>query len=118
LKTLEEPPEHVKFLLATTDPQKLPATVLSRCLQFNLKNMVPQQIIDHLRHVLAEESVSFDDESLALLARGAEGSMRDALSLTDQAIARYPDMEAFLQQGMFENESREHTLEKMHGVLA
>ena len=87
LKTLEEPPEHVKFLLATTDPQKLPATVLSRCLQFNLKNMVPQQIIDHLRHVLAEESVSFDDESLALLARGAEGSMRDALSLTDQAIA-------------------------------
>ena len=87
LKTLEEPPEHVKFLLATTDPQKLPATVLSRCLQFNLKNMVPQQIIDHLRHVLAEESVSFDDESLALLARCAEGSMRDALSLTDQAIA-------------------------------
>lgn len=87
LKTLEEPPDHVKFLLATTDPQKLPATVLSRCLQFNLKNMVPQQIIDHLRHVLAEESVSFDDESLALLARGAEGSMRDALSLTDQAIA-------------------------------
>ncbi len=87
LKTLEEPPEHVKFLLATTDPQKLPATVLSRCLQFNLKNMVPQQIIDHLRQVLAEESVSFDDESLALLARGAEGSMRDALSLTDQAIA-------------------------------
>ena len=87
LKTLEEPPEHVKFLLATTDPQKLPATVLSRCLQFNLKNMVPQQIIDHLSHVLSEESVSFDEESLALLARGAEGSMRDALSLTDQAIA-------------------------------
>ena len=87
LKTLEEPPEHVKFLLATTEPQKLPATVLSRCLQFNLKNMVPQQIIDHLSHVLAEESVTFDDESLALLARGAEGSMRDALSLTDQAIA-------------------------------
>ena len=87
LKTLEEPPSHVKFLLATTDPQKLPATVLSRCLQFNLKNMVPAQIIEHLKHVLSEESVSFDDESLALLARGAEGSMRDALSLTDQAIA-------------------------------
>ena len=87
LKTLEEPPSHVKFLLATTDPQKLPATVLSRCLQFNLKNMVPGQIIEHLKHVLSEESVSFDDESLALLARGAEGSMRDALSLTDQAIA-------------------------------
>ncbi len=87
LKTLEEPPSHVKFLLATTDPQKLPATVLSRCLQFNLKNMVPAQIIEHLQHVLGEESVGFDDESLALLARGAEGSMRDALSLTDQAIA-------------------------------
>jgi len=87
LKTLEEPPSHVKFLLATTDPQKLPATVLSRCLQFNLKNMVPAQIIAHLKHVLSEESVSCDDESLALLARGAEGSMRDALSLTDQAIA-------------------------------
>ena len=87
LKTLEEPPSHVKFLLATTDPQKLPATVLSRCLQFNLKNMVPAQIIEHLQHILSEESVGFDDESLALLARGAEGSMRDALSLTDQAIA-------------------------------
>lgn len=87
LKTLEEPPSHVKFLLATTDPQKLPATVLSRCLQFNLKNMVPGQIITHLSHVLSEEAISFDDESLALLARGAEGSMRDALSLTDQAIA-------------------------------
>lgn len=87
LKTLEEPPSHVKFLLATTDPQKLPATVLSRCLQFNLKNMVPTQIIEHLQHILSEESVGFDDESLALLARGAEGSMRDALSLTDQAIA-------------------------------
>ena len=87
LKTLEEPPSHVKFLLATTDPQKLPATVLSRCLQFNLKNMVPAQIIEHLEHVLSDESVSYDSESLALLARGAEGSMRDALSLTDQAIA-------------------------------
>ena len=87
LKTLEEPPSHVKFLLATTDPQKLPATVLSRCLQFNLKNMVPAQIIEHLQHVLSDESVSYDSESLALLARGAEGSMRDALSLTDQAIA-------------------------------
>ena len=87
LKTLEEPPSHVKFLLATTDPQKLPATVLSRCLQFNLKNMVPAQIIEHLQHILSEESVGYDDESLALLARGAEGSMRDALSLTDQAIA-------------------------------
>ncbi|EED36278.1 DNA polymerase III, gamma and tau subunit [Luminiphilus syltensis NOR5-1B] len=86
LKTLEEPPPHAKFLLATTDPQKLPATVLSRCLQFNLKNMVPEEIVAHLGKVLEEESVAFDNGSLALLARAAEGSMRDALSLTDQAI--------------------------------
>ena len=87
LKTLEEPPPHAIFLLATTDPQKLPATVLSRCLQFNLKNMQPEQIVSHLEHILAAESVSADPESLALIARAAEGSMRDALSLTDQAIA-------------------------------
>ena len=87
LKTLEEPPPHAKFLLATTDPQKLPATILSRCLQFNLKNMVPEQIVEHLAQILSEESVAFDDGALQLLARGAEGSMRDALSLTDQAIA-------------------------------
>ncbi|MEM1402419.1 MAG: DNA polymerase III subunit gamma/tau [Pseudomonadota bacterium] len=87
LKTLEEPPEHVKFLLATTDPQKLPATVLSRCLQFNLKNMSAGRVVEHLRHVLTEEGVSFEDGALWLLGRGAAGSMRDALSLTDQAIA-------------------------------
>lgn len=87
LKTLEEPPPHVKFLLATTDPQKLPATILSRCLQFNLKNMVPEQIVSHLKHVLGEEMITFEDPSLWLLGRAAEGSMRDALSLTDQAIA-------------------------------
>jgi DNA polymerase-3 subunit gamma/tau len=87
LKTLEEPPPHAKFLLATTDPQKLPATILSRCLQFNLKNMVPEQIVEHLALILSEEAVAFDDGALQLLARGAEGSMRDALSLTDQAIA-------------------------------
>jgi len=87
LKTLEEPPEHVKFLLATTDPQKLPVTVLSRCLQFNLKNMSPERIVGHLQHVLANEAVPFDEAALWLLARGADGSMRDALSLTDQAIA-------------------------------
>lgn len=87
LKTLEEPPPHVKFLLATTDPQKLPATILSRCLQFNLKNMVPEQIVSHLSHVLGEEMISFEDPALWLLGRAAEGSMRDALSLTDQAIA-------------------------------
>jgi len=87
LKTLEEPPEHVKFLLATTDPQKLPVTVLSRCLQFNLKRMTPEHIVGHLKHVLAEEQVPFEDPALWLLARAADGSMRDALSLTDQAIA-------------------------------
>ena len=87
LKTLEEPPPHAMFLLATTDPQKLPATVLSRCLQFNLKNMQPEQIVAHLEHILGLESVSADAEALALIARAAEGSMRDALSLTDQAIA-------------------------------
>jgi DNA polymerase-3 subunit gamma/tau len=87
LKTLEEPPPHAIFLLATTDPQKLPATVLSRCLQFNLKNMQPEQIVGHLEHILGAESVSADAEALALIARAAEGSMRDALSLTDQAIA-------------------------------
>ncbi|MCB1706120.1 MAG: DNA polymerase III subunit gamma/tau [Halioglobus sp.] len=87
LKTLEEPPPHVKFLLATTDPQKLPATVLSRCLQFNLKNMPPEQIVGHLGMVLEQEMVAFEEPALWLLGRAAAGSMRDALSLTDQAIA-------------------------------
>lgn len=87
LKTLEEPPPHVKFLFATTDPQKLPATILSRCLQFNLKNMPPQQIVGHLQHVLQQEMVPFEEPALWLLGRAADGSMRDALSLTDQAIA-------------------------------
>ncbi|MEJ6655969.1 MAG: DNA polymerase III subunit gamma/tau [Pseudomonas sp.] len=87
LKTLEEPPAHVKFLLATTDPQKLPVTILSRCLQFSLKNMLPEKVVEHLRHVLAEEQIPFDDESLWLLGRAADGSMRDGLSLADQAIA-------------------------------
>lgn len=87
LKTLEEPPEHVKFLLATTDPQKLPVTVLSRCLQFNLKNMSPERIVGHLGFVLGEEQIPFEDAALWQLARAADGSMRDSLSLTDQAIA-------------------------------
>jgi DNA polymerase-3 subunit gamma/tau len=87
LKTLEEPPPHVKFLLATTDPQKLPATILSRCLQFNLKNMTPERIVQHLAYVLDQEMVSFEEPALWLLGRAADGSMRDALSLTDQAIA-------------------------------
>ncbi len=87
LKTLEEPPEHVKFLFATTDPQKLPVTILSRCLQFNLKNMSPENIVSHLSFVLNEEKVNFEEPALWALALAADGSMRDALSLTDQAIA-------------------------------
>lgn len=87
LKTLEEPPPHVKFLLATTDPQKLPATILSRCLQFNLKNMTPERIVGHLQHVLTEETIAYEDQALWLLGRSADGSMRDALSLTDQAVS-------------------------------
>ncbi len=87
LKTLEEPPPHVKFLLATTDPQKLPATILSRCLQFNLKNMSPERIVGHLQYVLEQEMVSFEEPALWLLGRAADGSMRDAMSLADQAIA-------------------------------
>jgi len=86
LKTLEEPPPHVKFLFATTDPQKLPITVLSRCLQFNLKNLSPERITEHLQFVLGEEKVPFEEAGIWSLARAADGSMRDALSLTDQAI--------------------------------
>ncbi|HEX2605579.1 MAG TPA: DNA polymerase III subunit gamma/tau [Oxalicibacterium sp.] len=87
LKTLEEPPEHIKFILATTDPQKIPVTVLSRCLQFNLKQMPPGHIVSHLENILGQESIEFETPALRLLAQGAHGSMRDALSLTDQAIA-------------------------------
>ncbi|MBV7484229.1 DNA polymerase III subunit gamma/tau, partial [Bordetella sp. BOR01] len=87
LKTLEEPPPHVKFILATTDPQKIPVTVLSRCLQFNLKQMPPDAIVGHLQAVLGDESMAFELPALRLIAQAAGGSMRDALSLTDQAIA-------------------------------
>ncbi|MDQ3267298.1 MAG: DNA polymerase III subunit gamma/tau [Pseudomonadota bacterium] len=87
LKTLEEPPAHVKFILATTDPQKIPVTVLSRCLQFNLKQLPPALIVTHLEYVLGQEGITFEIAALALLARAAQGSMRDALSLLDQAIA-------------------------------
>ncbi len=87
LKTLEEPPPHVKFLLATTDPQKVPVTVLSRCLQFNLKRLPPKLIRERLELICAEEQVETDDASLALIAKAADGSLRDALSLLDQAIA-------------------------------
>jgi DNA polymerase-3 subunit gamma/tau len=87
LKTLEEPPPHVKFLLATTDPQKLPVTILSRCLQFNLKRLPVSLIISHLQHILTEEKVEFNVTALQLIAEAADGSMRDALSLLDQALA-------------------------------
>jgi len=87
LKTLEEPPEHVKFILATTDPQKIPVTILSRCLQFNLKQMPVPLIVEHLEKVLASEKVEYEVNALRVLAKAAQGSMRDALSLTDQAIA-------------------------------
>jgi DNA polymerase-3 subunit gamma/tau len=87
LKTLEEPPEHVKFILATTDPQKVPITVLSRCLQFNLKQMRPDQIAVHLSHILKEEQIVYEDNALTLIGRASQGSMRDSLSLLDQAIA-------------------------------
>ena len=87
LKTLEEPPEHVKFILATTDPHKVPVTVLSRCLQFVLRNMTAQQVSNHLAHILDAEQIAYEAPALALLGRAAQGSMRDALSLLDQAIA-------------------------------
>ena len=87
LKTLEEPPEHIKFILATTDPQKIPVTILSRCLQFNLKQMPVPLIVEHLEKVLAAEKVDYEVNALRVLAKAAQGSMRDALSLTDQAIA-------------------------------
>ena len=87
LKTLEEPPEYVKFLLATTDPQKLPVTILSRCLQFHLKALDETQISQHLAHILTQENIPFEEPALVKLAKAAQGSIRDSLSLTDQAIA-------------------------------
>lgn len=87
LKTLEEPPPHVKFLLATTDPQKLPVTVLSRCLKFNLKRLLPEQISGQMRHILGAEGIEYEDDAIGELAHGADGSLRDGLSLLDQAIA-------------------------------
>lgn len=87
LKTLEEPPEHIKFILATTDPQKVPVTVLSRCIQFNLRQMAISDIVAHLKNILSTESIEHETEALGMIARAAQGSMRDALSLTDQAIA-------------------------------
>ena len=87
LKTLEEPPPHVKFVLATTDPQKIPVTILSRCLRFNLRRLLPEQIRAYLESLVHSEGIEAEAEALAVLARAADGSMRDALSLTDQAVA-------------------------------
>src|SRR5690554_8179055 len=87
LKAQEEPPEHVKFLLATTEPEKLPITVLSRCLQFNLKRLTEKQISDYMAEILNRENLSYEESALHLIARVADGSMRDALSVLDQAVA-------------------------------
>jgi len=119
LKTLEEPPPHVKFLLATTDPQRLPVTILSRCLQFNLKRLPLGLIADHLRHILDQEQVEADAGALRQLARAADGSMRDALSLLDQAIAyaggavREADV-----RGMLGTIEREHVVGLVRALAA
>jgi DNA polymerase-3 subunit gamma/tau len=117
LKTLEEPPEHMKFVLATTDPQKIPVTVLSRCLQFNLKQMPPPAIVKHLEHILREEKIPAETEALALLARAAAGSMRDALSLLDQAIAHGAGrLEARGVADMLGAIDRSYLLDLLHSV--
>jgi DNA polymerase-3 subunit gamma/tau len=119
LKTLEEPPPHVKFLLATTDPQKLPVTILSRCLQFNLKRMPLPLIEGHLKHILEQESVAFDEASIRLLAHGADGSMRDALSLMDQAIAfGGGKLEQAEVQAMLGTVSRDRVMKILQALIA
>lgn len=119
LKTLEEPPAHVKFVLATTDPQKVPVTVLSRCLQFNLKQIPAAQIRSQLEQVLKAEGVSFEDQALALLARAAQGSLRDALSLLDQAIAHGAGrIEEAAVRDMLGAVDRDYLLGILHGLAA
>lgn len=119
LKTLEEPPEHVKFILATTDPQKIPVTVLSRCLQFNLKQMPPGHIVDHLSRVLEAEGVAFEPAALRHLAKAAAGSMRDALSLLDQAIAHGAGrIEDEGVRAMLGTVGDEHLFELLDGLAA
>jgi DNA polymerase-3 subunit gamma/tau len=119
LKTLEEPPEHVKFLLATSDPQKLPVTVLSRCLQFNLKNLSVELLTSHLEYVLQQEEVSFDDQALILIARAACGSVRDSLSLLDQAIAfSNSDITAEKVQEMLGMVASDHIYNLLIAILA
>ena len=119
LKTLEEPPEHVKFILATTDPQKIPVTVLSRCLQFNLKQMPPQHIVEHLSRVLEAEGAAFEPAALRHLAKAAAGSMRDALSLLDQAIAHGAGrIEEEGVRAMLGTVGDEHLFELLDGLVA
>jgi DNA polymerase III subunit gamma/tau len=117
LKTLEEPPPHVKFLLATTDPQKLPMTILSRCLQFNLKNMTPERIVNHLKFVLEQEMVPFEEPALWHLGRAADGSMRDAMSLTDQAISfgsgKITDLEVSAMLGTIDQASVQNLMQAL-----
>lgn len=119
LKTLEEPPPHVKFILATTDPQKIPVTVLSRCLQFNLKQMTAESIVGHLQHVLAEENIPAEVPALRLIAQAASGSMRDALSLTDQAIAYSAgNLSAEAVQGMLGTIDQRYLVRLLDGMAA
>ncbi|HLT98817.1 MAG TPA: DNA polymerase III subunit gamma/tau [Burkholderiaceae bacterium] len=119
LKTLEEPPPHVKFILATTDPQKIPVTVLSRCLQFNLKHMTVEAIVDHLQYVLTQEGLKFEHPALRLLGQAAGGSMRDALSLTDQAIAYSAgDLTLEAVQGMLGTIDQRHLVRLLQALSA
>ncbi|TVO50899.1 DNA polymerase III subunit gamma/tau [Denitromonas halophila] len=119
LKTLEEPPEHIKFILATTDPQKIPVTVLSRCLQFNLKQMPPGHIVEHLSRILETEAVPFDPPALRHIAKGASGSMRDALSLLDQAIAHGAGkVEEAGVQAMLGSVGEDHLFEILDGLVS
>lgn len=118
LKTLEEPPAHVKFILATTDPQKIPVTVLSRCLQFNLKQMTVPAIESHLKDILHEESIPAEIPALRLLAQAAQGSMRDALSLTDQAIAYSAgSVSTEAVQGMLGTIDQSHLIQLLHALI-
>ncbi|MBT0960638.1 DNA polymerase III subunit gamma/tau [Denitromonas iodatirespirans] len=119
LKTLEEPPEHIKFILATTDPQKIPVTVLSRCLQFNLKQMPPGHIVEHLSRILETENIPFDAPALRHIAKGASGSMRDALSLLDQAIAHGAgQVEEAGVQAMLGSVGEDHLYAILDGLVA
>ncbi|MGB5856725.1 MAG: DNA polymerase III subunit gamma/tau [Oceanisphaera sp.] len=119
LKTLEEPPPHVKFLLATTDPQKLPITILSRCLQFHLKSLEPEQIDTQLQHILQQEHLPFEAQATAALARAADGSLRDGLSLTDQALAfGNGEVKLALVESMLGNLNRNQLLALIEAILA